>query len=140
MTSMHAGRELSSLSSRRGSLAVIAMLGLVAACQSDTEEPATETPDATTAEVAPDSETAATKAYEAPEPTTTVAPPDAFWASLETLCDKSYRGQLTIGTEESDREFGYADMIMYSKRCDREAIDIGFKVNDDDSRTWMFRL
>ncbi|MEM8685227.1 MAG: hypothetical protein AAGF72_17490 [Pseudomonadota bacterium] len=138
MTSMHAGHELSFHDSRHRSWILAFTLGLVAACGSDAPEPVAEEAVAESVVTAVD-DSAATKVEAAPEPVATVVPVDAFWASLETLCGKSYRGQLTIGTEESDREFGYADMVMYSKRCDDDAIDIGFKVNDDDSRTWMFR-
>lgn len=117
---------------------LIVLLGAMAACQSETPE--SSTPESTNAPAGTETPVSATtptvdENAGAPE----LSREDVFWQSLNTLCDKSFRGQLTIGTEESDREFGYADMVMYSKRCDRNAIDIGFKVDDDDSRTWMFR-
>ena len=118
---------------------LVTLLAFLSACQSEKAEPtATESaapPPASTVD-----QSAVTTAPSTPVVTESVRPPSAvFWESLETLCDKRFQGQLTIGTEESDRKFGYADMVMYSKRCDPDAIDIGFKVDDDDSRTWMFR-
>ncbi|MEM7082158.1 MAG: hypothetical protein AAF465_05450 [Pseudomonadota bacterium] len=62
-----------------------------------------------------------------------------FWEALKTLCHGRFRGQLTIGTEESDRDFGLADLTMKARQCQPDAIDIGFKADEDDSRTWMFR-
>lgn len=66
-------------------------------------------------------------------------PQAVFWQGLQTLCGNAYRGQLTIGTEESDRSFGLSELTMKSRSCKKNAIDIGFKADDDDSRTWQFR-
>lgn len=116
----------------------LAVLLLLSACQSEAPEPvATQSSTAPAPTQQPPSDAATTD--DAPASAAEVSSVDAFWTALTTLCEQSYRGQLTIGTEESDRKFGYADMIMYPKRCDSNAIDIGFKVDDDDSRTWMFR-
>ena len=64
---------------------------------------------------------------------------DQFWSRLETLCDQSFAGYLTIGTEPSDRDFGEAALAMHVTRCADDAIDIGFQVNEDRSRTWQLR-
>jgi len=67
------------------------------------------------------------------------SPAEIFWTSLKTLCDQRFGGQLTIGTEESDRDFGYADVRMHAKRCRGKEIDINVLVDEDHSRTWMLR-
>ncbi len=139
MNTLHCLRTFSSERTLRNSLPLVALLALLSACQSEKAEP-TDSDTATSAQTANADTSTSTGT---PSATTGIKParqPSAvFWESLETLCDKSFQGQLTIGTEESDREFGLADMIMYSKRCKPDAIDIGFKVDEDDSRTWMFR-
>lgn len=135
--SRHAGKPAQP---RRRFVTVLAVLGALSLVACSDNPPAPSSPRS-----APEStsQTAAPETRKAIEETARAQPAidakQAFWTSLQTLCDKRFGGQLTIGTEESDRTFGLADMTMYSKRCSRNAIDIGFKVDDDDSRTWMFR-
>lgn len=66
-------------------------------------------------------------------------PQQVFWDSLQTMCGNKYSGQLTVGTEESDRKFGYAKLVIDANRCTKTEIDIGLAVDDDASRTWMVR-
>ncbi len=113
---------------------VLAALSL-AACQAKQTEPAADSTTPPPEAVTTESNLPVTP----PESLPTLKSQEVFWNALSNLCDKSFGGQLTIGTEESDRAFGLATLTMHSKRCKRNAIDIGLSVDDDDSRTWMFR-
>ncbi|NNF17520.1 MAG: hypothetical protein HKN70_12305 [Gammaproteobacteria bacterium] len=88
----------------------------------------------------PDTPTATAPApLEKSADTVTRPPQQLFWESLQSMCGQKYSGQLTVGTEESDRKFGYADLVIDARRCTSDAIDIGLSVDDDHSRTWMIR-
>jgi hypothetical protein len=68
------------------------------------------------------------------------APALLFWQRLQTLCGDAYAGGLTIGTEESDREIGYAELVMHVRYCDDAEVRIPFHVDDNRSRTWVLTL
>ena len=82
---------------------------------------------------------------ESPPPTTRSEPATerpvqaVFWDALTTMCGQQFAGQLTVGTEESDRDFGYAELRIDALRCETDAVDIQLAVDDDASRTWMIR-
>ncbi len=118
----------------RGVWVILAVFALTA-CQAKQDQP--DTSPATPPAVTENTDIDKTESPPAVKPT--LKPQEVFWNALETLCDKSFGGQLTIGTEESDRDFGLATLTMHTKRCKRNAIDIGLSVDDDDSRTWMIR-
>ena len=112
---------------------IILMLSGFAACSK--EAPTQSTPAEAVASTKPVAQQNATSA-----PVTPVeSPTEIFWQSLSRLCDQRYPGQLTIGTEESDREIGYAMLYMNVERCKKGEIDIAFIVDNDNSRTWQLR-
>ena len=103
MNTLHCLRTFSSERTLRNSLPLVALLALLSACQSEKAEPTASD----TATSAPTANADTSTPAGTPSATTGIKPvrqPSAvFWESLETLCDKSFQGQLTIGTEESDR-------------------------------------
>jgi hypothetical protein len=58
-----------------------------------------------------------------------------FWNQLETLCGKSFEGQLIL--PENDKDFGGKRLIMHVRSCEENHIRIPFFVGDDKSRTWV---
>lgn len=120
------------------SLPAVLLVGCLTGCGG--EPPPQSTQDSgSTAEVdtAPAGEAPAT-----PEPRVTAPPPSAqaqFWSRLAQLCNGTYAGYLTIGTEPGDREIGEADLSMQALRCAEDEIDIAFHVGADRTRTWQFR-
>ncbi|MEO1575721.1 MAG: hypothetical protein AAFU65_12275 [Pseudomonadota bacterium] len=102
------------------------------------------TPSAEPDEAVVDAVTTETVAATAPVPEPAAPAPvlsaqDQFFASLSELCDTSYTGYLTVGTEPSDRDIGEAALSMHVRDCSKDAIDIAFHVGDDHSRTWQLR-
>lgn len=75
----------------------------------------------------------------AEQTTSSLSVTDSFWTALSALCGNRYPGQLTVGTEESDREFGLAKLEIHVERCKKDAIDINLSVDEDNSRTWLIR-
>ncbi len=78
----------------------------------------------------------------APEPAEPPPPRDpqtVFWERLSTLCGLAYAGFLTVGTEESDRYFGEADLKLHVRDCNDDEIRIPFHVSEDRSRTFVLR-
>lgn len=66
-------------------------------------------------------------------------PQTLFWRQLSTLCNQSYAGFLTVGTEESDRSFGEADLKIHVSYCSENEIHMPFHVSEDRSRTFILR-
>ena len=64
------------------------------------------------------------------------APRDAFWANLQSLCGRAYRGRLTEGNA-SDTAFRRATLVMHVRECSPSAIRIPFHADADRSRTWV---
>lgn len=112
-------------------------VSLLSACSDQDSAPAT-TANAPTSPNSP-SAPATDASEQAVEVAAALPPSEVFWSNLQTLCKQRYAGQLTIGTEESDRDFGYAQLRMHVERCRRDEIDINLSVDDDSSRTWMLR-
>ena len=69
-------------------------------------------------------------------PLKSVAPTDAFFERLSTLCGKSFAGKLTTG-DKSDASFAGADLQAHARECSNTEIRIAFDVGDDRSRTWI---
>lgn len=63
-------------------------------------------------------------------------PADAFWASLRSLCGKTYPGQVTEAIP-ADTVFSRAALLMQVRECSADSVRIPFHVGDDRSRTWV---
>jgi hypothetical protein len=63
----------------------------------------------------------------------TESPQDAFFAHLESLCGRAFRGEavLASGTDFED------EMIMHVRRCEENEIQIPLHVGENRSRTWI---
>lgn len=61
---------------------------------------------------------------------------DQFWASLQALCNTSYKGTLLV--PENDSQFAGKELIMHVRSCSDTQIKIPFFVGEDRSRTWVF--
>jgi len=61
---------------------------------------------------------------------------DQFFTQLQTLCGKSFTGQVVTG-EAVDDPFRKAELVMTVARCDANEIRIPFRVGEDHSRTWV---
>ncbi len=61
-----------------------------------------------------------------------------FWESLQSLCGKSYEGQLVL--PEKDEQFGGKRLVMHVRYCSDTLIKIPFFVGEDKSRTWVLTL
>jgi len=60
---------------------------------------------------------------------------NAFWNTLQSLCGKSFEGQLEL--PENDPDFGGKQLVMHVRSCEDNVIRIPFFVGDDKSRTWV---
>lgn len=58
-----------------------------------------------------------------------------FWNTLQTLCGKSFEGQLEL--PENDEDFGGKQLVMHVRFCEDNIIKIPFFVGEDKSRTWV---
>jgi hypothetical protein len=67
----------------------------------------------------------------------TLAPVQAFWSNLESLCGKAYSGELVHGPE-NDTVFADKTMLIYASKCAQNNINIHLMVGEDRSRTWIF--
>ncbi len=61
---------------------------------------------------------------------------EQFWASLQALCNNSYKGTLLV--PENDPQFAGKELIMHVRSCSDTQIKIPFFVGEDRSRTWVF--
>lgn len=61
---------------------------------------------------------------------------DQFWASLQALCNTSYKGHLVV--PENDPQFAGKELMMHVRSCSDTQIKIPFFVGEDRSRTWIF--
>lgn len=59
-----------------------------------------------------------------------------FWASLTSLCGKSFLGTILAGPP-NDTAFEGKTLIMHVKKCSENQIKIPFFVGSDRSRTWI---
>lgn len=67
---------------------------------------------------------------------TVASPHDAFWASLHTLCDSAYQGQV-VEAPPADTTFTGKSLVMHVRHCASDAVHIAFNVGEDRSRTWV---
>ena len=75
---------------------------------------------------------------EGPLPATAGAeasPQDAFFAHLEALCGRAFRGEATLTSPGSTGFDG--EMIMHVRRCEPEEIQIPLHIGENRSRTWI---
>lgn len=77
----------------------------------------------------------------APAPKATVAPADAFLASIASHCGKSYAGKIVANEPKPAMPdaFEGKSLVMHVRGCAEPAqrIEIPFHVGDDHSRTWI---
>jgi hypothetical protein len=63
-------------------------------------------------------------------------PQMAFWQNLESLCGRSFEGQL-IESNPPDARFDGQRFVMHVRKCQSNEIRIPFFIGDDRSRTWV---
>lgn len=68
----------------------------------------------------------------APAPT----PHEAFWQSLQRLCNTAYEGRVAEASPP-DTVFSRATLTMHIRECSADTIRIPFHVGADRSRTWV---
>ena len=61
---------------------------------------------------------------------------EKFWKQLETLCGKSYQGEIISGGVAGDGFTG-KKLVMHVRSCETNDIRIPFFVGEDKSRTWV---
>ncbi|MEX0649081.1 MAG: hypothetical protein WEA56_15535 [Balneolaceae bacterium] len=61
---------------------------------------------------------------------------DAFFEALTTLCGESYEGD-SVYPDDPDHEMYGAELFMNVAECEENEIRIPFRVNEDESRTWI---
>lgn len=66
-----------------------------------------------------------------------IDPKQEFWAALAGLCGKSFPGNITVGTEESDREYFERPLLINTRDCSEDEIVIRFSFGDDTSLAWV---
>lgn len=64
-------------------------------------------------------------------------PGDRFWAALQPLCGRAFKGRMIEGTEPSDAAFANERMVMHVRSCTADEIRIPFHVGENRSRTWV---
>lgn len=62
---------------------------------------------------------------------------DPFWAGLQALCGKAFRGQVVEGTAPSDDAFRSVELVMHVRECAPDEIRIPFHAGTNRSRTWV---
>ena len=62
---------------------------------------------------------------------------DAFWASLQQLCNKAFEGRVVEGTEPSDQTMKDSRLAMHVRSCSPTEVRVPFHVGDNRSRTWV---
>jgi hypothetical protein len=72
----------------------------------------------------------------APQPIAPAAPQDAFWAGLQSLCDKAFTGRVTEDSV-TDSPFRGKELTMHVRSCTPTEIRVPFHVGEDRSRTWV---
>jgi hypothetical protein len=63
-------------------------------------------------------------------------PEDRFFAALKAHCGRAYEGRV-VSTDEADRDFAAARLVMEVRTCDEAEIRVPFHVGEDRSRTWI---
>jgi hypothetical protein len=64
------------------------------------------------------------------------APQDEFWARLQSICGKAYKGSMTEGNA-SDSTLRRAALVMHVRECTPTETRIPFHAGADRSRTWV---
>lgn len=59
-----------------------------------------------------------------------------FWASISSLCGKSFQGKIIAGPP-NDTAFAGKELVMHVRKCSDNEIKIPFFVGNDSSRTWV---
>lgn len=62
---------------------------------------------------------------------------DDFWNHLVSLEGQAFKGQLSIGTEASDKNFMKGEAIMHIWKVSKSELRIPFHIGDNHSRTWV---
>ncbi len=84
----------------------------------------------------PPAHTAAETEKTPPTEASTETPQDLFWNHLTTLCGNAYQGAMT-SDDDADAELADQTMVMHSRRCLEDRIEIPFHIGDNRSRTWV---
>jgi hypothetical protein len=66
------------------------------------------------------------------------APQDAFWASLQALCESAAEGTLLRAPEGDTQIDPAARLVVHFRECGPEELRFPLHVDDDRSRTWVF--
>jgi len=70
-------------------------------------------------------------------PTIQAGMQDDFWQKLVSLKGQSFAGELTVGTEDGDKEFVEGGAIMHIWKVSDKEIRIPFHIGTNHSRTWV---
>jgi len=62
---------------------------------------------------------------------------DDFWNKLASLEGLAFKGELSVGTEPSDKAFMSGDVIMHIWKVSDSEIRIPFHIGENHSRTWV---
>lgn len=65
-------------------------------------------------------------------------PAEAWWQRLQTLCGQAYQGRLVRAPAE-DATFRERRVVMHVRDCTAQQVRIPLVIDDDRSRTWIFR-
>jgi hypothetical protein len=61
---------------------------------------------------------------------------DAFWSSLQALCDRAFVGTV-VESAPPDTSFADRPLVMHVRECSDDTIRIPFHVGENRSRTWV---
>jgi hypothetical protein len=75
----------------------------------------------------------------APAETVQLPAPEAFWASLQSLCGQAFGGRMVEGSPQ-DSVFVGRTLTMHVRECGDDRVAVPFHVGEDRSRTWVFTL
>lgn len=65
-----------------------------------------------------------------------VAPADAWWDHIASLCGQAFTGKLT-SEDPTDAALAEQSMTMHVRRCDEQRLEIPFHIGENRSRTWV---
>lgn len=71
--------------------------------------------------------------------TPAVAPADAFFGRLQSLCGKAFAGRV-VTTDAADADMAAKRLVMHVRECPGGLVRIPFHVGDDRTRTWVIDM
>ena len=69
-------------------------------------------------------------------PLVSIATQDDFFSSLQSLCGKSFQGQVEVDNAPPS-SFHTSKLVRHVRKCTDTELQIPFHVGDDASRTWI---